>query len=590
MLKKPNEPHSDSPNGMADSSEGRRDDHVATAPVQWQVRLYRDSADCVFADFTFPTEDGRNSHLHVPVSLVRSPKKLLDAMADRLPAFPPAMSGDDGCKVDFMRSLVAAAHDSVVWMPTRTGFHDPTTFVSHDEIITAVDRKTRHRPEQLAHPVRTGTAAGERDGVLRLAKRSTYVSFAIGVALAGPMLSYVRQPAKSGRDVTPLLKETATFNFCGPSSAGKSSVLESALSIVGTISETVKLDFTARGLAEWADANNDLIVVCDDAEEGNHLSPERQVAQFQNLAHMIPSGSYKLISKGSGNSPVNPLTWSLFNLTSSLDPISTLSSRYGWTMSPGDKVRLFDIPVPDSKLGGIFDLNPQSQAANGVSGNSLIGKLTSTIAQNRGNTFPLWIQFLLKEDRADEIRQLTSKFVKSAGPHANGWETRFAEKFAVIYAAMKLAVRAGILPWRPRHPYKVAQRCYILARAAVHEAKLTERPDTTLRGLLSDASGIVDANGNGNVLALGAEVVAIRFRKRNRRYLGLLDSVLKQRLGHGGRGRLIQELREMGLLEPGAGHAGTSQVRVPVLSGGNLVKRPRLWVMRANKVRAYLRS
>lgn len=572
------------------NSRVRRRSRGADPASGWRVRLFRDSADRVYAEYRFPTRDHRRSRVQVPVSQLRSRKLLLDMIEDHFPAFPADVSPGDADRVKFLRDLVHHTRTQVRWMPTRTGFHDAATFVSHDEVITGKDRKARHRAERLARPVRTGTAEGERAGVLYLAKSSTYLSFAIGVALAGPLLSYVRLATRGGGNSAPLLKESATFNFCGSSSTGKSSACEAALSIIGTVGDTGKLNFTQRGLAEWAADNNDMLLVCDDAEEGNHLTRDQQVAQFQNLAHMIPSGSYKLMSKGTGAAPASALRWSLFNLTSSLEPISRISSRCHWTMSPGDQVRLFDIPVPAPALGGIFDVISPGLASKGKTSADLISQLALEMAINRGNTFPLWVQFLLKEDRTDEVRELTNRFVLKTGPHSNGWETRFAEKFGAIYSAMRLGVTAGILPWNNKHPLKVAERCYRLARGTVSDATPVEGLSTTLGALLSKAGSIINATGDESVLEIGPDVVAIKFRKKNRTFIGVLDSSLKLRLGNQGRNEFIKNLRDNNLLEPGDGHAGTSQERVPVLLGGKFIKRPRLWVMRAKKIRSYIRS
>ena len=68
-----------------------------------------------------------------------------------------------------------------------------------------------------------GTQEGSTQNVLRLARYSSLLAFSICVALAAPLLSYLRLNRREDDSQALVLTETAVFNFSGKSSSGKSS-------------------------------------------------------------------------------------------------------------------------------------------------------------------------------------------------------------------------------------------------------------------------------------------------------------------------------------------------------------------------------
>ena len=111
-----------------------------------------------------------------------------------------------------------------------------------------------------------GDLATYQRTVLRIARSSPYVSLAIMIALAGPLVDYVEQ--RRGRR---LLTETAIIHFAGKSSSGKTTLGRVGQSVVG--SPTIETDYEAtdRGIAEHAYRRNNLVLVIDDTESaGTH--------------------------------------------------------------------------------------------------------------------------------------------------------------------------------------------------------------------------------------------------------------------------------------------------------------------------------
>src|SRR5450759_511818 len=143
-------------------------------------------------------------------------------------------------------------------------------------------------------------------------------------------------------------------------------------------------------------------------------------------------------------------------------------------MSPGDKVRLFDINVPPPEKGGIFDRIPGGPTERAKRSVQLISKLERGYSNNHGHIFPKWIAHLLSKNFSPPIVKAVNEFVRHVGAENDGWTKRFAQKFGVIYAAMKLGVNSGLLPWPAELPLQVATKCYQRARkGAMSEAEIS---------------------------------------------------------------------------------------------------------------------
>jgi uncharacterized protein (DUF927 family) len=191
------------------------------------------------------------------------------------------------------------------------------------------------------HSDTKGSFAGCDKNVLRLARHSTYLAFAIGVALAAPLPSYLRLRGNPNNRDEPVLTETAVFNFSGRSSSGKSTAALAAMSLVGSPDRAGMVNFSERGLVEFAADHNDLLTVLDDTEKS--ASTADLVKTLRLMVHVLPGGRSKHISKGVDQTKFPQLSWTSFVLSSSPIAIRELAQQHGWTMSAGDMVRLFDI-------------------------------------------------------------------------------------------------------------------------------------------------------------------------------------------------------------------------------------------------------
>jgi hypothetical protein len=562
---------------------------------QWSVRILRHGSltGPAFIEFKFPTRGGGLSELSVRHSDLRHNRQLLDQFSDYLPIFPADVGKSDTAQFEFIKRLVSSAASSIVLLPDATGFIDISTFVTHSEIIHADgSRSARPRLSEAESPVFAdikGTQEGARK-LLKLARYSTYLAFGIGVALAAPLPSYVRLCGGEDESIPELVRETAVFNLSGKSSSGKSSVCLAAMSLAGSPNRAGTLDFSRRGLAEMASASNDIVLIMDDtenAEEGE------LVKALKAMIHMVPGGRSKTISKSADQFPI--LRWSTFGLSSSPRAISTLAKENRWTMSPGDKVRLFNIAVPGPSKGGIFDRiegPPKVLAKRSV---KLIAELERGYSNNTGQIIPEWIIYLMASNRAKRIMDLANYFIKKVGASGQGWEFRFALKFGVVYAVMKMGIDAGILPWPKSLPLKAAIKCYRKARNAAKTARerASEAP-IKLRRMLSQPRCVIDVSislqGN-EPIRVSKKCLAIRYSKGGSPKIGLIDAALSRVIGSTkAKSTFMKGLVRAGVVQEGHGHAGTRQERIRIWRAGKTATRTRLWVMDAHELARYLKG
>ena len=566
---------------------------VGDVAGKWRARRLRSGSlsGPAFVEFTFPTEEGGLSKLCVRNSELRHMHRLLDQFADRLPVFPPEVKLTDRGQGRFILELASKA-GRVELVPDRTGFLDKDTFATYGEIIRSdgarkiIARLNETDAKKLVDV--KGDSFGTTERVLKLAVHSTYLAFGLGVALAAPLPTYLKLSRGEDDETIAFVTETAVFNLSGDSSSGKSSVGLAAISLGGSPERAGTLDFSPRGLAELASDCNDLVLVLDDTEKAED-GPGVLVRALKGVIHTVPGGRSKIISRGADQSRFPQLRWSTFGLSSSPRSIAEIAAENRWEMSPGDKVRLFDISVPRPAEGGIFDRIDGTAVVRAKRSIKLIAKLERGYANHHGHIIPQWVLYLMRKDRSKRIVELTDEFIEHVVAGGNGWEKRFALKFGLVYAAMALAVRCGILPWPPVLPLKVTTRCYRKARSAAKTSReRIAEASGKLHYLIMNGNGVVDAttsNRGGKPLKITDDCVALRYRKEGRTKIGILDDALLNVLG-GKRAKAVftKSLQTAGLVAEGHGHAGTVQERIPILRQGKIIRRPRLWVINADEI------
>jgi hypothetical protein len=137
---------------------------------------------------------------------------------------------------------------------------------------------------------------------------------------------------------------------------------------------------------------------------------------------------------------------------------------------------LIEIPVPKRNKNGIFDRGSSVKLAP----TELVLQAEAAVRDNFGYPIRAFIERLVSkpEIHAQRTTKLTERFLKEVEAGNDPWTRRFAGKFAVVYAAARLAAELGVAPWPKNHPLKCVVRLYQRAR------ELVVTPDEALQDLL----------------------------------------------------------------------------------------------------------
>jgi hypothetical protein len=163
---------------------------------------------------------------------------------------------------------------------------------------------------------------------------------------------------------------------------------------------------------------------------------------------------------------------SLWSGEYSLDP-----DFLGEARARGEKVRLIEITVPTRDKNGIFDrLNAVEPSAT-----ELADRAESAVKDNFGHPIRAFVKQLTSNPERHTRRaiELMERFLQKVDLGSDPWTRRFATKFAIVYAAARLAAELGVAPWPKRHPLKCILRLYERAR------DLVSTPKEALERLLS---------------------------------------------------------------------------------------------------------
>jgi putative DNA primase/helicase len=403
---------------------------------------------------------GNWSHDILPRNIIRSGGDALDELLGRgavLPTGPGA-----GAQ---LANLLSVVPDRTYRITSKTGWHEKS-FVLLDVTIgpdadTLVHSEKKSAPTD---PCTQGNLDGWLDGLREPCRASSYLTFGIGLAFAGPLLHLV------GQD------EGAIFYLAGESSTGKTLTELAGQSVIerATRDLLVTHDSTSRSIEEHCAAHNDLMLVIEEIARMAGSEAERR-KKVRELAHkIVGGGGSRRSAKAKQDADLADLRWRVMSLWSgenSLDP-----EFLGRARQRGELVRLIEIPVPKRDKNGIFDRVSSVKP----SPTELVHQAEASVRDNFGHPIRAFIERLAAkpEVHTQQATALMEKFLQKVGAGTDPWTRRFASKFAVVYAAARLAAGLGVAPWPKKHPFKCVVRLYKRAR------ELVVTPEESLQDLL----------------------------------------------------------------------------------------------------------
>jgi putative DNA primase/helicase len=370
-----------------------------------------------------------------------APSKALEKLLNEGATLP-------GATASALSEVLRAEPDRLRRVTGRTGWHGPS-FVLPDVTI-GPDAMLGYREGSRGEEHVRGTLDDWRSALALPCLASSYLTFGLGLAFAGPLLQLI------GQD------EGASFYLCGKSSTGKTLSQLGGQSVIGRAvrAELLTHDVTPRALEEAAAAHNDLLLVIDELDRGSGSEAERR-KHVRELAHKLAGGGgRKRSARATQDASLANLQWRLFSYWSGEH---SLDSRFlGEARERGEMVRLIELPVPKPKRGGIFDLTAGAELSTA----DLAKKVEDAVQANFGHPIRAFIQRLADDPQTCTVQAQAhvGNFVRELGAQSDSWTQRFATKFAVVYAAANLAAEMEIAPWPPEHAFKCVARLYRRAR------------------------------------------------------------------------------------------------------------------------------
>ena len=572
--------------GKARHRDVQPDSHRSNAGAWKVTRLVdeRSGDSCLGIDF--PTRLQRRGFEVIDDDLAEQPGRVRAQLKKRGAAF----QGTKKKQIRFVKKLLNRAAPEPLILAMKPGFRDDG-FIFGKRMLGSAQGKYRWRSDtqHLGAPD-VGDARGDRDAwnrdIGKVALKSTALSCGVMSGLASCVPSYIEWRMKGSADLKPLISETASFNFEGESGSGKTNISRATAGLVGPPDLVARWDFTRRGLEELAESRNDLPLVLDDTETHVDDSLSLKTA-VRYVTQIIPKRASKHIAKKAEKTDLPALSWSNFGLTTSPPHLEKIAEGLGWKRTDGERVRLICVPVPPVSRAGIFDRLNGTHAERVEEGKVLTGRLERGIAQNYGLIFPLWVKYLLAADRSERLVKLVERFVRRVARHADGWETRFARKFGVLYAVGRLAVNAGILPWPNAWPLEAITRCYRRAMRAIRSDQVqAARLIKWLASQSSDPASFITAKpGTRDPIPFGDRTLGLSTRYRGKTVLAVRDEPLLQHVGSRTVMKaVITALQQGQLLIGGHGQRRTTQLPVSINFAGRTIKKPRFWLLDSRRL------
>lgn len=213
-------------------------------------------------------------------------------------------------------------------------------------------------------------------------------------------------------------------------------------------------------------------------------------------------------------------------------------------------MRCFDLPAGPK---GYFDRASHSKLPADV----IAGRINEGVLEHHGSGLKAWINWLTKQDEARLAKQLNvqiDRFVKnlSASGPLSALEMRAARKFGLMYAALAMGRKAGIVGISSRNALKSCRRGFRTAMATA-VASDPEKALVALKTALKARNAVVKtcqgAKAVRRQIRKHPDWLAVETTRYKKHAIGLCSRSLRKVLGPHTAEIAIAELRQRGLIK-----------------------------------------
>jgi uncharacterized protein (DUF927 family) len=349
--------------------------------------------------------------------------------------------------------ILAHRSEARITLVNKTGWHEigkREIFALPGQIIgetnePVVYEGAEHRQNEFNV---AGTLEAWRQTVSIPAGEHQLAALVISASLAGPLLHLAGQ-------------ESGGIHLFGPSSSGKTTLLQLAASVWGGRGLVNAWRATANGLEGLANKTNDVTLILD--ELGQIDSKDAASALY-----MLSAGIGKI--RMNRNATLQDVkTWRAFIISSGEMTVEAkIQQLRGATANTGATLRLLNVTADRGQGFGAFDdAGPTGNAGD------LVRALAEATLEAHGVAGPEFVRALIaRESCGEEIRATVKKFcLENVEAGSDGQIERAAKRFGLIAAAGELASELGATGWD-------AGTAWSAAVAAFERWKLTRGGDS----------------------------------------------------------------------------------------------------------------
>lgn len=407
------------------------------------------------------TPDGESGEFFLPFEEINDTRALKKALSNAGLLLPPAAAD----KKALLEAIQTARPDERCTLNARTGWYDESYVQPHtthgpedaDDVVYVGDEQPSSEPT-------AGTLEEWKEDVADVLQASTLGVFLLCAALAPILMKFVRL-------------ENGMFHISGKSGVGKTTLLRVAGSVwPGGSRSVASWDMTQMALQEMMARNSDALVVID---EFSAISADKrtQAKTMSDVAYMVGSGIPRRRSKHFTGSAEDDETFRVLALSTGEKSAAEIAEAAGEKRLMGQVARVLDLPIEECPTG-MFDRleeagyhNTRDQAAE------LADHLNKITMRQYGTASETFIRYVVDnpEHVEQEVARLVGLFNDKVKVPSTGWERRISSKFALAYAAGRLASEAGVLPYSEKLVRECCVSSYRRARSQLTTAEDLKR-------------------------------------------------------------------------------------------------------------------
>ena len=329
-----------------------------------------------------------------------------------------------------------------------------------------------------------GTLADYQQHVLRYCKGNSRLVFAVCLAMAAVLLR-LRGARGSG------------VYFFGPSSIGKTTLLEMATSVMGLVDNLVKtFNATANSLEGTARNFNDCLLALDELGQA-------AAEQLGRIIYTLIDGIQRGRADMHGNAR-ELVNWLVLVLACGEIDLEAFLASAGQSLKAGQDTRLPSIPADAEQGLGVFETIHGFESPS-----AFADYLKAACRKYHGSLFQAFLEKLTSELNDPEQRDIRLKwiaeqeqeFIKSViPPKASGQVVRASQRFALAAVAGELATSYGLTGWPEGEAILSATVCF--------KAWLDRRGtygDSETQNLINQVNGFFETFGDSRFQKLEAK-------------------------------------------------------------------------------------